>query len=298
MATRAESAPAVMDKPSYKQFLVPLLLIGVAILLYLKLGSVVAAPGFTLPHFLAVAGILFLAGFMSGLTGFAFSAIGGAILVFIPPLLGVPLLQGLSATNQMLSIGQLRKQMPKTAKEWWPYGPGPCILGGLAGVPLGIWVINNLPAAKLMIAFGGMLVLYALYSLVKPVGLVLKGFDGAGTAVGVGFFGGIIGGFTAFPGMTVVVWTGLRNLSKAASRSIVQPFILSLQIVSLITNGILHPHNFGVRFWTLLLLTIPVVLPGTICGVLTYHRISEVNFKRFCFILLLIAGAGLILKAL
>src|ERR1700676_5770224 len=102
MATRAESAPAIVERPTLKSFLVPLLLIGVAILLYLKLGTVVAAPGFTLSHFLAVAGILFLAGFMSGLTGFAFSAIGGAILVFIPPLLGVPLLQGLSAVNQML----------------------------------------------------------------------------------------------------------------------------------------------------------------------------------------------------
>jgi uncharacterized protein len=298
MATRAETAPPILDRPSYKSFLIPLLLIGVAILLYLKLGTVVAAPGFTLSHFLAMAGILFLSGFLSGLTGFAFSATGSAILLLIPPLLGVPLLQGLSAVNQTLSIGQLRKQMPRTAREWWPYGPAPCILGGLAGVPVGIWVLNNLPAAKLMIVFGTMLVLYAVYSLFKPVGLVLKGFDGAGSAMVVGLFGGVIGGFTAFPGMTVVVWTGLRNLSKAASRAIVQPFILSLQIVSLITNGVLHPHNFGIRFWTLLLLTIPVVLPGTICGVLTYHRISEVNFKRFCFILLLIAGTGLILKAL
>jgi hypothetical protein len=99
MATRAETAPAVLDKPSYKSFLIPLLLIGVAILLYLKLGSVVAAPGFTLSHFLAMAGILFLSGFLSGLTGFAFSATGSAILLLIPPLLGVPLLQGLSAVN-------------------------------------------------------------------------------------------------------------------------------------------------------------------------------------------------------
>ena len=298
MATRADSVPEVMHKPSYKDFVPPVLLIGVAILLYMKLGTAVAAPGFTLSRFLALAAILFTAGYMSGLTGFAFSAIGSAILLLIPPLLAVPLLQALSAVNQTLSMGQLRKQMPRTAKEWWPSGPGPCILGGLAGVPVGIWVLNNLPATKLTMMFGAMLVVYALYSLFKPVGLALRGFDGAGTGVIVGALGGIIGGFTAFPGMTVVIWTGLRNLSKAATRAIVQPFILSLQIVSLITNGVLHPHNFGMRFWTLLLLTIPVVLPGTISGVLTYHRISEVNFKRFCFILLLIAGGGLILKAL
>src|SRR5712691_8029311 len=63
MATRAGTAPAVLDKPSYKSFLAPLLLIGVAILLYMKLGTAVAAPGFTLTRFLELAGILFLAGF-------------------------------------------------------------------------------------------------------------------------------------------------------------------------------------------------------------------------------------------
>ena len=172
------------------------------------------------------------------------------------------------------------------------------IFGGLLGVPVGIWVLNNLPAKNLMLILGGMLTLYALYSLLKPAELKLENCNGAKSGLLVGALGGVIGGFTAFPGMTVVVWTGLRDLPKAATRTIVQPFILSLQIVSLITNGILHPHNFGVRFWTLLAMTIPVVLPGTLGGVLTYRRISEVNFKRFCFVLLLTAGAGLMLKAL
>lgn len=298
MTTVAQRDVSVAATPSYRSWLVPIAMLGLAILLYLELDTAVAAPGFRLPQFLALAAILFTAGFMSGLTGFAFSAIGSAILLLIQPVLAVPLLQGLSAVNQMLSVGQLRQQMPKTAREWWPYGPGPCIAGGLLGVPVGIWVLNNLPAKNLMLIFGGMLTLYALYSLLKPAELKLENCNGAKSGLLVGALGGVIGGFTAFPGMTVVVWTGLRDLPKAATRTIVQPFILSLQIVSLITNGILHPHNFGVRFWTLLAMTIPVVLPGTLGGVLTYRRISEVNFKRFCFFLLLTAGAGLMLKAL
>ena len=47
-------------------------MMGTAVLLYLKLNTAVAAPGFTLSRFLMVDGILFLAGFMSGLIGFAF----------------------------------------------------------------------------------------------------------------------------------------------------------------------------------------------------------------------------------
>jgi uncharacterized membrane protein YfcA len=98
--------------------------------------------------------------------------------------------------------------------------------------------------------------------------------------------------------LTVVVWTGLRNLSKTQSRAIVQPFILTLQILSLVSNGMQHPKNFGMPFWTLLALMIPVVLPGTLTGVWLYHRVSELNFKRACFILLGIAGVGLLIKAL
>jgi uncharacterized membrane protein YfcA len=284
--------------PSATAFVPVALMIGVAIASYLFLQGAIAAPGFRVPHFLALAGLLFTAGFMSGLAGFAFSAIGSLSLLLLPPILGVPLLQGLSAVNQLLSLRQLRDQMPRTAAEWWPAGPGPCIAGGLLFVPLGVWVLNNLPAAKLMLVFGVLLTLYSLYSLVKPAHLRIERFDSALSGVVVGAIGGTIGGFTAFPGMAVVVWTGLRDLPKAATRAIVQPFILTLQIVSLGTNIALHPHNFGVRFWALFLATIPVVLPGTTAGVSMYHRISENNFKRFCFVLLLIAGAGLILKAL
>ena len=62
MATRADTAPVVMDKPPLKSFLAPLLLIGVAILLYMKLGTAVAAPGFTLTRFLELAGFFSLRG--------------------------------------------------------------------------------------------------------------------------------------------------------------------------------------------------------------------------------------------
>ena len=242
--------------------------------------------------------ILFMAGLMSGLTGFAFSAIGALTLFLLPPLTAVPLLQALSACNQMLSLGKLRKEMPKTWREWWPCGPGPAILGGLTGVEAGVWLLNNLPGPRIVMALGALITIYSIYSLCKPAGLKIHGFGGAPSGFVVGALGGAIGGFTAFPGLTVVVWTGLRNLSKAQSRAIVQPFILILQILSLVTNGMQHPKNFGMPFWTLLALMIPVVLPGTLTGVWLYHRVSELDFKRACFILLGIAGVGLLIKAL
>lgn len=254
--------------------------------------------GFQLWQLCLIAVILCVSGLMSGLSGFGFSAVGSSCLLLLPPKLAVPLLMALSTANQFMSLGQLRQDMPKSWAEAWPEGSAPYICGGVIGVPIGIWLLNHLPAPKLMLVFGVILTFYSVYSLVKPAHAETKGAGGAASGIAVGFIGGTVGGFTAFPGAAVVVWTGLRNLPKRATRAIVQPYILVLQMVSLATNAYAHPDIFGRRFWLLLAITMPVVLPGTIGGVLLYKRISDVNFKRISFILLGLSGVGLLVKVL
>jgi len=254
--------------------------------------------GFHLWQLGVVALILCASGVMSGLSGFGFSAVGSLCLLFLPPKLAVPLLMALSTANQMMSLGQIRDDLPKSWAEAWPSGSAPYVLGGVVGVPLGVWLLNNLPAQKLMLVFGVILVAYSVYSLAKAVSHTTKGVGGAASGMAVGFIGGTIGGFTAFPGAAVVVWTGLKNLPKKVTRSIVQPYILVLQIVSLATNAYTHPAIFGQRFWLLLAITLPVVLPGTFGGVVLYRRISDVNFKRISLILLGLSGVGLLAKVL
>ena len=144
-------------KSSYKGLVLPISMIGLAILLYFLLHPGVWLPSFNLARFLTLALILFAAGLMSGLTGFAFSAIGALTLFLLPPITAVPLLQALSACNQMLSLGKLRKEMPKTWREWWPGGPGPAILGGLTGVQAGVWLLNNLPGPRIVLTLGALI---------------------------------------------------------------------------------------------------------------------------------------------
>ena len=59
----------------------------------------------------AVTLVLFLAGVVSGLSGFAFSAVAACVLWLLPPLQAVPLIMLLSACGQLLSAGRLRKEM-------------------------------------------------------------------------------------------------------------------------------------------------------------------------------------------
>ena len=240
--------------------------------------------------------ILALSAITSGLSGFGFSAIGALCLWLLPPQLGVPLLMSLSAANQLCSLRQLEADL-QPLRQWWPDGPAAYLLGGFLGVPIGLAILHSLPTATLVAVLGGFLTIYATYSLLKPESLHLTGAAGWPAACLVGMLGGIIGGFSAFPGAAVVVWSGLRRLPKHESRSIVQPYILGLQLVSLALLAVQRPQTFDRTYWTLLAITVPVVLPGTLLGVNLYRSLSDINFRRVTFMLLGTSGLGLLVKA-
>ena len=240
--------------------------------------------------------ILAASALMSGLSGFGFSAIGALCLILLPPKLGVPLLMTLSAANQLMSLRQLKADM-KPIRHWWPDGPAPYLLGGLVGVPIGLAILGALPTAKLMVIFGAFLVVYAIYSLARPHGAHATAPAGWFASSLVGMSGGVIGGFTAFPGAPVVVWSGLRHLPKRESRAIVQPYILGLQILSIALLALQRPETFSKTYWLLVAITMPIVLPCTLMGVKLYKSLSDINFRRVTFILLGISGLGLLLKA-
>jgi uncharacterized protein len=246
--------------------------------------------------FLAI--VLCAAAFMSGMSGFGFSAIGAATLLVLPPSLGIPLLMTLSTATQVLAIRLLKLEM-MPLREWrpkWPDGPGPYVLGGLLGAPMGVWLLMMLPTPLLMACFGGLLLAYAAYSILKRSSFLVAARPGAGIRIGVGFIGGVLGGFTAFPGAAVVIWTGLTGTSKTAARSIVQPYILTLQVYSLAVLTISAADTFGPSFWHLLFLLMPVVLPYTWAGVRTYQSCTEARARRLTFYLLGGSGAGLLMR--
>jgi uncharacterized protein len=253
--------------------------------------------GFSLRQIVFLEVVFFFAGLMSGLSGFGFSGVGAASMVLIPPILDTPLLQSLSTANQLLSVGQLKQDMPHSWKAFWE-GPGPYIIGGLPGSVIGIWLLTHLPARELMVVFGSILVIYSIYSIFRPIGALIHGCNGPLWGGIVGFLGGTLGGFTAFPGALVVVWSSLRDLPRAQSRSIVQPYIIMSQIYALALLAWLHPGVFNHHYWVLLALTMPAVLPGTFTGVAAYKHISDVNCKRISYVLLGLSGAVLLVKVL
>ena len=252
--------------------------------------------GFSPAAACAVAVVLFLAGVVSGLSGFAFSAVAACILWLLPPLQAVPLIMLLSTCNQLLSVGALRKEVVlcSTAER---EGALAYIAGGLVGVPIGLWLLQSLPTQIFAGGLGLFLIIYSVLLLFKPDSLRIR-LSGWKPAVAVGAAGGIVGGFSAFPGSLPVIYLGLRGLSKSDTRNITQPYILALQLVSLSILALTHHAIFNMQFWLLWVLTLPAALLGTSTGVSLYRRMSEGNFRRAVLILLMVSGVSLSAKAL
>jgi hypothetical protein len=174
-------AQAGLSKTRLRLLAAAVVLLVVGIIVSLP-GTPNAVAGLSIRELASIEALVFLSGVMSGLSGFGFSAIGSTTLSILTPILQVPLFQTLSTGNQLLSAGQLREDMPKSWKDIWA-GPGPCMLGGVIGVPIGIWLLSHLPAAQLMTAFGTLLVAYAVYSMFKPSSFKLRRFDGKVSAL-------------------------------------------------------------------------------------------------------------------
>jgi sulfite exporter TauE/SafE len=136
-----------------------------------------------------VALVLFLDGVVSGLSGFAFSAVAACVLWLLPPLQAVPLIMLLSACNQLLSVGTLRKEMVLrgTAER---EGALAYIAGGLVGVPIGLGLLQALPTSTFTGELGLFLIVYSVLVLLKPDSLRIK-LSGWKPAVAVGAAGGM-----------------------------------------------------------------------------------------------------------
>jgi uncharacterized protein len=241
-----------------------------------------------------VAVVLFLAGVVSGLAGFAFSAVAACIVWLLPPLQAVPLVMLLSACNQLLSISKLREEMAiwdSAERE----GALPYIVGGLAGVPIGVELLRSLPADWFAAALGAFLIAYALMMLLMPGRLRLE-TSSRKAAIAVGALGGIVGGFSGFGASVLVVYLGLRDVGKSVTRGITQPYILTMQLVSLAVLAMTDPAIFNIFFWFLWVMTLPAVLLGSSTGVALYRRLSDRNFRRAVLILLIASGASLLAK--
>lgn len=232
-----------------------------------------------------VAVAMFVAGFVSGLAGFAFALISsGMLLLLLPPLVAVPLVMGASALSQALSLLAVRRSV--SWSRVWPF-----MLGGVTGVPFGTALLRIMPVPLFRLLLGSFLIAYSLFMLTRRKLYVMPragwGADGA-----VGFAGGVLGGLAGLSGTLPTIWCGLRGWSRDEQRGVYQPYILLVQIAGLLSIGTsVHLSTTVLR---LFLESLPGMLFGVWLGLRLYRRVDELWFRRIVLGLLLVSGGVLV----
>jgi uncharacterized membrane protein YfcA len=243
-----------------------------------------------LPNLLPVV-VLSVAAFagalVSGLAGFAFSAVAGAILLhFFPPLEAVPLMMACSIASQGANLVILRKTM-----QW--KGSLVFIVGGLIGIPIAVYLLQNAVTHIFRLGFGMFVALYASYALLRPKLANPRLIENRGRNALVGFGGGLVGGLTAMPGALPTIWCDINGVPKQQQRGLVQPFIAAMQLFAL---ALMLPHNsvsskvlvdFGI--------CVPALIAGTAAGIILFGRVNELAFKRTILSVLLFSGLCLVI---
>ena len=241
-----------------------------------------------------------MAAIFSGLSGFGFSAIGCLSLLVLPTQLGIAMLMALSLITQASSFGTLwpelrRHALPLHRRD----GVMPYLAGGTVGMPVGVAILAAVGARELTVALGLLLMGYSAWSLFKPSDLRLC--DSAPLrwrSFLVGAAGGVVGGFSAFPGSALVVWNGLSGVGKEKGRALTQPFILWMQLVGLALLVATRARMFDAAFWAIFAAALPAALLGNALGVAIYRKTGDVGYRRITFVALGLSGCGLVFKIL
>lgn len=239
--------------------------------------------------------VLGVAGFVSGLAGFAFSGAAAVVLFLIPPLQAVPLLACLSVANQALSGYSLWHHMRIMPDRAGGDAALPFLLGGILGVPAGVELLHRLPASTISTLLGSFLIVFSLTLLVLPTFPPVRA-TGSVSAILTGWLGGVIGGFTAFPGAVPSAYLVLRRASKVETRGALQPYILGMQVLAVVVLAVRDPGSFNLDFVLLFAVCLPAVLTGSLIGVRTFHNMGDHDFRRAMLALLILSGSALVVK--
>lgn len=225
----------------------------------------------------------FLAALVTGISGFAFGLIAAGIwLHVITPVQTATLIVAFGLLAQGSSVWKLRH-----AIDWrrlWPF-----ILGGAAGVPVGIAILTWADPKHLRGGVGVLLVLYSLYSLARPNLKPIAtnaAFDAA-----IGFVNGIIGGATGLAGIVVAIWCGLLALPKDEQRTIFQPVAIATFLFSAVWLGGKGTVTQDTLF--LFFAGLPVLILGLWLGLKFYGRLNDQSFRKLILVLLFLSGASL-----
>jgi len=236
--------------------------------------------------YMAVGFILFLAGFIQGLSGF------GAILMSLPLLAvfldikaAIPLAALAAQAITLLVLYQMKQHL-----DWNKIIP--LVVSALPGILVGVYFLKRMDKGIIHWMLGSMLVVYSLYSLIfRSNKTALK----EKWAYLFGFLGGCLGGAFSAAGPPVIVYTSLCAWSKDQIKVTLQGYFMIAGMVVVLVHAANGLTTLPVV--RLFAAGLPMLFLGTHIGGRFYGRINETAYRRVMMVLLAGMGVLMIVRA-
>ncbi len=224
------------------------------------------------------------AGFVQGLSGFAFSFVAMSFWAWtIEPHLAAAMAVFGGLIGQLLAVFSVRRGFHLRLLL-------PFLLGGFAGVPLGTFLLPHLDIDIFKLLIGILLVVWCPIMLMSRQ---LPRISAGPVADGmIGLAGGLMGGLGGFSGAVPTLWSTLRGFEKDTQRAIIQNFnlgMLSLTMLAYVATGLVT-----IRMLPMFAIIVPAMLIPTLLGAKLYIGISEATFRNVVLGLLTISGLAML----
>jgi len=230
-----------------------------------------------------------VAGFVQGLSGFAFSLVAMSFWAWtVEPKLAAVLAVFGGLSGQIIAAISVRRGLDLRLLL-------PFLVGGLVGIPIGIGLLPLLDVVLFKGTLGTLLIIWCPFMLFARH-LPRISYGGRFADGTIGLIGGVCGGLGGFSGAIPTLWCNLRGMEKDTQRSIVQNFnlaTLAFTMAAYVATGTVTRDMlpmFGV--------VAPAMLIPTLFGTRLYIGISEATFRKIVLTLLTASGAALLGSAL
>ncbi|MCI3208006.1 MULTISPECIES: sulfite exporter TauE/SafE family protein [Pandoraea] len=226
-----------------------------------------------------------VAGFVQGISGFAFGLVAMSFWAWsLDPKLAACLAVFGALTGQLLVAVTMRRGF--NLKLLLPF-----VLGGLAGVPIGVAILPHLQMNWFKAALGALLVVWCP-SMLLARNLPKITFGGRlGDAI-AGLTGGVLSGVGGFAGTLPTLWCTLRGFEKDTQRAVIQNFNLAMLVVTMgayLATGVVTRAAIP-----LFAIVAPAMLIPTFLGAKLYIGLSEARFRQIVLSLLTASGIALL----
>lgn len=224
----------------------------------------------------------FAAGFVQGLSGFAFALVSLSIWAWaVEPQLAAPMAVFGALVGQLVTWPLTRRGFH--FGRLWPF-----VVGGVIGVPMGVWALKTVDPGEFKFGLGVFLVLYCPIALLMPPTLAVR-FGGRWADATAGWIGGVMGGLGGMAGSIPALWANLRGWDKEAQRGVMQAFSVAMHVVTL-TGYLMAGDMITGEALKMFAIISPVLALPAIGGAMLFHRMNALAFRRLVLGLLFATG--------